>query len=139
MARNRISWRLAAPAGLIASVLVASGCAGAGGGSGAPVAGGSGKGGSLNVLMVGNPQMEDIQKLTADGFTKDTGIKVNYTVLPENELRDKVTQDIATQAEADDRLVDRRGREAVRRPVLRRVLDADVPQGRPGCQGHHDA
>ncbi len=98
MARNRISWRLAAPAGLIASVLVASGCAGAGGGSGAPVAGGSGKGGSLNVLMVGNPQMEDIQKLTADGFTKDTGIKVNYTVLPENELRDKVTQDIATQA-----------------------------------------
>ena len=99
MARNRISWRLAAPAGLIASVLVASGCAGAGGGGGTTgTAGGSGKGGSLNVLMVGNPQMEDIQKLTADSFTKDTGIKVNYTVLPENELRDKVTQDIATQA-----------------------------------------
>ena len=99
MARNRISWRLAAPAGLIASVLVASGCAGAGGGGGTTGgSGGSGKGGSLNVLMVGNPQMEDIQKLTEDGFTKDTGIKVNYTVLPENELRDKVTQDIATQA-----------------------------------------
>ena len=95
--RNRISWRLAAPAGLIASVLVASGCAGAGGG-GTPAANGSGKGGSINVLMVGNPQMEDIQKLTADSFTKDTGITVNYTVLPENELRDKVTQDVATQA-----------------------------------------
>jgi len=98
VARNRISWRLAAPAGLIASVLVASGCAGAGGGGGTPAANGSGKGGSINVLMVGNPQMEDIQKLTADSFTKDTGITVNYTVLPENELRDKVTQDVATQA-----------------------------------------
>jgi sorbitol/mannitol transport system substrate-binding protein len=48
--------------------------------------------------MVGNPQMEDIAKLTKSTFTKDTGIKVNFTVLPENELRDKVTQDIATQA-----------------------------------------
>jgi sorbitol/mannitol transport system substrate-binding protein len=48
--------------------------------------------------MVGNPQMEDIAKLTKSTFTKDTGIKVNFTVLPENELRDKVTQDIATKA-----------------------------------------
>ena len=40
--------------------------------------------------MVGNPQMEDIQKLTADNFTKQTGIKVKFTILPENELRDKV-------------------------------------------------
>ncbi len=53
---------------------------------------------SINVLMVGNPQMVDIEKLTKDSFTKDTGIKVNYTILPENELRDKVTQDIATKA-----------------------------------------
>jgi sorbitol/mannitol transport system substrate-binding protein len=42
--------------------------------------------------------MEDIEKLTADNFTKQTGIKVNFTILPENELRDKVTQDIATGA-----------------------------------------
>jgi sorbitol/mannitol transport system substrate-binding protein len=48
--------------------------------------------------MVGNPQMVDIEKLTKDSFTKDTGIKVKYTILPENELRDKVTQDIATKA-----------------------------------------
>ncbi len=74
--------------------LALSGCAGAGGGGG----GGDGGGKSLNVLMVGNPQMVDIQKLTKDSFTKDTGIKVNYTVLPENELRDKVTQDVATGA-----------------------------------------
>ena len=74
--------------------LALSGCAGAGGGGGN---GGAGGGGSINVLMVGNPQMVDIEKLTKDSFTKDTGIKVNYTILPENELRDKVTQDIATQ------------------------------------------
>ncbi|GAA2570166.1 sugar ABC transporter substrate-binding protein [Streptomyces roseoviolaceus] len=79
-------------AGVAAVALMATGCAGAGGS-------GSDSGGkSINVLMVGNPQMEDIAKLTRDTFTKDTGIKVNFTVLPENELRDKVTQDIATQA-----------------------------------------
>ncbi|WP_328408202.1 sugar ABC transporter substrate-binding protein [Streptomyces violaceus] len=79
-------------AGAAAVALMATGCAGAGGS-------GSDSGGkSISVLMVGNPQMEDIAKLTKDTFTKDTGIKVNFTVLPENELRDKVTQDIATQA-----------------------------------------
>jgi sorbitol/mannitol transport system substrate-binding protein len=72
-------------------------CAGAGGGGGGGGGGGAGGGGAINVLMVGNPQMEDIQKLTADNFTKSTGIKVNFTILPENELRDKVTQDVATQ------------------------------------------
>jgi sorbitol/mannitol transport system substrate-binding protein len=81
----------------IAAVVVAgialAGCSGAGGGSG-----GGANSQSINVLMVANPQMTDIQKLTADSFTKDTGIKVNYTILPENELRDKVTQDVATQA-----------------------------------------
>lgn len=76
-----------------ATALVLAGCAGAGGGGGD---GGSGEQ-SINVLMVGNPQMEDIQKLTADNFTKSSGVKVNFTILPENELRDKVTQDVATQ------------------------------------------
>ncbi|QJT06212.1 sugar ABC transporter substrate-binding protein [Streptomyces asoensis] len=79
-------------AGAAATALLATACSGAGAG------GSSGGGKSINVLMVGNPQMEDIAKLTKSTFTKDTGIKVNFTVLPENELRDKVTQDIATQA-----------------------------------------
>ncbi len=80
-------------AGFAVAALVLSGCAGAGGG------GGGGDGGSaINVLMVGNPQMEDVQKLTADNFTKQTGIQVNITILPENELRDRVTQDVATGA-----------------------------------------
>ncbi len=75
--------------------LALAGCAGAGGGGSS---GGEEGSDSLNVLMVGNPQMVDIEKLTEDTFTADTGIDVNYTILPENELRDKVTQDIATQA-----------------------------------------
>ncbi|HET8718073.1 MAG TPA: sugar ABC transporter substrate-binding protein [Nocardioidaceae bacterium] len=91
--RRRITAVLALPA---LAGLALSGCAGAGGGGGG--GGGDGEGQSINVLMVGNPQMVDIEKLTADTFTKDTGITVNFTILPENELRDKVTQDIATQA-----------------------------------------
>ncbi|MEY4290935.1 MAG: hypothetical protein RL130_877 [Actinomycetota bacterium] len=53
---------------------------------------------TINVLMVGNPQMKDLQTLTDANFTAKTGIKVNFTVLPENELRDKVTQDVASGA-----------------------------------------
>lgn len=95
MVRKTRRGRLLLAAG-ISTALLTTACAGAGGGGGST--GGTGGATSINVLMVGNPQMEDIQKLTAASFTKDTGITVNYTVLPENELRDKVTQDVATQA-----------------------------------------
>ncbi|MGY1543779.1 ABC transporter substrate-binding protein [Streptomyces sp. MN6] len=62
-------------------------------------AGGAGSGGdAINVLMVNNSQMVELQKLTADHFTKETGIKVNFTVLPENDVRDKISQDFANQA-----------------------------------------
>ncbi|MFF4397396.1 ABC transporter substrate-binding protein [Streptomyces sp. NPDC001480] len=88
--RTRRTTHVLVTATAAGSLLV--GCSGAGGSTG------SGGGKSINVLMVGNPQMEDIAKLTKDTFTKDTGIKVNFTILPENELRDKVTQDVATQA-----------------------------------------
>ncbi|SIQ75961.1 carbohydrate ABC transporter substrate-binding protein, CUT1 family [Micromonospora avicenniae] len=76
----------------VVAVLTATGCSGAGGGSSD-----DGDGKSITVLMVGNPQMEDLAKVTADNFTKETGIEVRFTILPENELRDKVTQDVATQ------------------------------------------
>ncbi|RKS68501.1 sorbitol/mannitol transport system substrate-binding protein [Motilibacter peucedani] len=103
---TRSSSRRISVAAVLATTALVAGCAGAGGGGGGGNSGGgssSGTGGggggkAVNVLMVGNPQMEDIQKLTADSFTKDTGIKVNYTILPENELRDKVTQEVATGA-----------------------------------------
>ncbi|MEV7427362.1 MULTISPECIES: ABC transporter substrate-binding protein [unclassified Streptomyces] len=69
-----------------------AGCSGAGGASS------SGGDETINVLMVNNPQMVELQKLTADNFTKETGIKVNFSVLPENDVRDKITQDFANQA-----------------------------------------
>ena len=77
-----------------AMLLATSGCAGAGGGGG----GGGGGANSVSVLMVNNPQMVDLQKLTADNFTKQTGITVNYTVLPENDVRDKISQEFSSQA-----------------------------------------
>jgi sorbitol/mannitol transport system substrate-binding protein len=78
----------------MAGSLVLSGCSGAGSTGGGGTSGGDN---TITALMVGNPQMEDIQKLTADNFTKQTGITVKFTILPENELRDKVTQDVANQ------------------------------------------
>ncbi|MFF7275722.1 extracellular solute-binding protein [Streptomyces griseorubiginosus] len=61
-------------------------------------AGGTGSGGnSVNVLMVNNSQMTELQKL-APRFTEETGVKVNFTVLPENDVRDKISQDFANQA-----------------------------------------
>jgi sorbitol/mannitol transport system substrate-binding protein len=97
----------------LAACLALTACSGAGtdttqpadtgGAEPAPADTGSGggeatTGGEINVLMVGNPQMNDLVTLTEANFTATTGIKVNFTVLPENELRDKVQQDIATQA-----------------------------------------
>ena len=76
----------------LAAVVAAAGCAGAGGASA-----GSGAD-SINVLMVNNPQMVDLQRLTAANFTKQTGITVNFTVLPENDVRDKISQDFSSQA-----------------------------------------
>ena len=72
--------------------LAAGGCAGWGGGVG------GGGADSINVLMVNNPQMIDLQRLTAGNFTRDTGIKVNFTVLPENDVRDKISQEFSSQA-----------------------------------------
>ena len=79
-------------AGALCVALSASACAGAGGGNSA------GDPNSINVLMVNNPQMVDLQRLTADNFTKETGIKVNFTVLPENDVRDKISQEFSSQA-----------------------------------------
>ncbi len=53
---------------------------------------------AINVLMVNNPQMVDLQQLTADNFTAQTGIRVNFTVLPENDVRDKISQEFSSQA-----------------------------------------
>lgn len=75
-------------AGSVAAVLAASACSGAGGG-------GNDDGESITIATVANPQMQDIEQLSTH-FEEETGIDVEFVVLPENELRDRVTQDIAT-------------------------------------------
>ncbi|MBM9624517.1 ABC transporter substrate-binding protein [Streptomyces zhihengii] len=90
--RNR-GLHLRAGAAAVALAALTAGCSGAGG-SGSTSSGG----GALNVLMVNNPQMVELQKLTSAHFTKETGIKVNFTVLPENDVRDKISQDFSNQA-----------------------------------------
>jgi sorbitol/mannitol transport system substrate-binding protein len=48
----------------------------------------------LTVAIVGNPQMEDIAKLTPSLFTQETGIKVKYTIPEEGKLREIITRDL---------------------------------------------
>jgi sorbitol/mannitol transport system substrate-binding protein len=91
MTRAQIPFRNAVAVGAVVALL-SSGCAGWGGGAG------EGGSGSINVLMVNNPQMVDLQRLTAANFTRQTGITVNYTVLPENDVRDKISQEFSSQA-----------------------------------------
>ncbi len=56
----------------------------------------------INVAIVGNPQMEDIAKLTPELFTAKTGIKVNYSILGEGDLREVTTRDVASGGEQFD-------------------------------------
>src|SRR4051794_221761 len=91
MSRPHIRAVLAAATTALLTAALA-GCAGWGG----EVGGGGAN--SINVLMVNNPQMIDLQRLTAANFTKQTGIGVNFTVLPENDVRDKISQEFSSQA-----------------------------------------
>src|ERR671916_210156 len=87
---TRMSMRTALLALVV--LLTSTACAGWGGSVG------GGGANSINVLMVNNPQMVDLQRLTAEHFTRSTGITVNFTVLPENDVRDKISQEFSSQA-----------------------------------------
>ena len=79
---------------LLVLALSAAACSGAGGGGDGGSEGGQT---TITVATVANPQMQDIEKLVTN-FEKDNpDVKVKFVILPENELRDRVTQDIATQ------------------------------------------
>ena len=58
----------------------------------------SGATGTVNVAMVGNPQMKTLEQLKGDFESSHPGITLNLLVLPENQVRDKVTTDISTNA-----------------------------------------
>src|SRR5436305_11358098 len=54
---------------------------------------------TLTVATVNNSQMVQMEQLTQQVFEKNNPtIKVNFVTLPENDLRSKVTQDVATNA-----------------------------------------
>jgi sorbitol/mannitol transport system substrate-binding protein len=91
--RSRGTIALLAVAAVAASVATA--CSGAGGG-------GSDSGHSIKVLMVNNPQMLELQKLTAGNFTKDTGIKVRFVPKVEQDMRDTASTEFANQSKQYD-------------------------------------
>ena len=76
---------------LLIALVVAACSPGAGGGGGSSNT-------TITVAAVGNPQMEDLQKLVPE-FEKDhANIKVKIVILPESQLRQQVTQDVATHS-----------------------------------------
>ncbi|MEV7080272.1 sugar ABC transporter substrate-binding protein [Streptomyces sp. NPDC093516] len=52
----------------------------------------------LSVLATDAPQMQTLERLTKRHFTARTGIRVDYTLLPENEARERMNREFATQA-----------------------------------------
>lgn len=72
-----------------ASALVLSGCSASGGGTETV---------TLNIATVDNGQMKDMESLKGVFEEANPNIKVNFTVMQENDLRDAVTKDVATGA-----------------------------------------
>jgi sorbitol/mannitol transport system substrate-binding protein len=89
--------KVALLSGTVASVMVLSAC-GAGADAGGSGGGGGGGDATIDVLAVNLPAQEDLVRLTEEHFTKETGIKVNFTLLPENDVRAKITQEFSSQA-----------------------------------------
>ena len=90
----RVTLRAAVSLGCAAALMSLAACAGAGGAGGG---GGGGGDNSINVLMVNNSQMLDLQK-NIKTFEDASGVKVNFTVKEEGEMRALASQDFANQA-----------------------------------------
>src|SRR4029077_15091382 len=78
--------------GLIVA-LVGAACSGGAGGGG----GGAGST-TVTVGSVDKPSMTDLKKLVPDFPAASPGITVNIVTLPEDQIRQQVTQDVATQS-----------------------------------------
>jgi len=71
--------------------LVAGACSGAGGGGGGGAT-------TITLAAVDNPSMADLKKLLPDFESSHSNIKVNIVTLPEDQLRQQVTQDVAAKS-----------------------------------------
>src|SRR3981081_750310 len=72
-------------------------------GAGAACCGGAGGGGgssssTITLAAVDNPSMADLKKLVGDFQSSPPGIQVNIVPLPEDQLRQQVTQDVAANS-----------------------------------------
>src|SRR5438309_5593533 len=76
-------------AGLVL-LLVGAACSGAGGGGGTSQ--------TITLAAVDNPQMADLKQLVSEFTSKHSDIKVNIVTLPEDQLRQQVTQDVAAKS-----------------------------------------
>src|SRR5882762_2801570 len=76
----------------LAIAMVAGACSGAGGGGG-----GAGTT-TITLAAVDNPSMADLKKLLPEFTNSHPTIKVNIVTLPEDQLRQQVTQDVAAKS-----------------------------------------
>src|SRR3954454_22876234 len=97
MRRRKLAFLAAVGARRLPLALVAVGITGLGGCTWAGAGGGTGTG-TITVAIVADPQMRDIQKLESAFAREHPEIKVQFVTLPENEARDRITQDVATKA-----------------------------------------
>ncbi len=87
----------AAPRLVVAGVLglliavVGTACSGAGGGGGGATT-------TITLAAVDNPPMADLKKLLSDFYSAHANIKVNIVTLPEDQLRQQVTTDVAAKS-----------------------------------------
>lgn len=86
----------------VATALVATACSSDDSSDDSSPTGDAGGDRVVRVAVVGNPQMEDIQSLTPEFFTEETGITVEYTTLEEQTLREIVTRDVGAGGEQFD-------------------------------------
>ena len=77
--------------GLIVALVGAACSGGAGGGGGNSAT-------TVTLGSVDNPSMTDLKKLVPDFQAAHPGITVNIVTLPEDQIRQQVTQDVATQS-----------------------------------------
>src|SRR3989440_1345399 len=75
----------------LALVAVGAACSGAGGGGG-------GTSQTITLAAVDNPQMADLKQLVSEFQSKHSDITVKIVTLPEDQLRQQVTQDVAANS-----------------------------------------
>lgn len=89
--------RIALATGGLAFAMLATACGSGGFGAGSESSGDT-DGVTIDVIAVNLPAQEDLVEMTAEHFTPETGITVNFTLLPENDVRAKITQEFSSQA-----------------------------------------